>query len=100
MRLGRRIDGLDYLILSDADLNAALSFGTVFMSFDGLIAWLNRNEKDYEASSIANYGALAVPSVYVVDNDGKIGLDDVNANYEVRLPADELLVAVQKVQSD
>ena len=90
------IDGLDYTILSDADLNAATAFGTAFIASDGLIAWLERKEKDYEKSSIANHGALAVPAVYVVDTSGTIIFDYVNANYKVRLPADELLAAAQK----
>ena len=89
------LEGLDYTILSDADLNAAQAFGTAFMAPDKLLAWLKSEEKDVTESSIANHGALAVPAVYVIDTDGMIVFDYVNADYKVRLPADELLVAAQ-----
>lgn len=94
------IEGLDYTILSDADLNAAIAFGTAFMAADNLVAWLNRTGKDYEDSSIANHGALAVPSVYVIDSAGMIVFDYVNANYKVRLSADDLLTAANQAHSD
>jgi peroxiredoxin len=94
------IEGLDYTILSDADLNAAIAFGTAFMAADKLVAWLNRTGKDYEDSSIANHGALAVPSVYVIDSAGMIVFDYVNANYKVRLSADDLLAAANQAHSD
>ncbi len=87
------IEGLDYTILSDADLSAATAFGTAFMAADALVAWLDKSEKDYADSSIATYGALAVPSVYIIDTDGKIVFDYVNADYKVRLEADALLAA-------
>jgi peroxiredoxin len=94
------IEGLDYTILSDADLNAAVAFGTAFMAPDAMIAWLDREDKDYEDSSIANHGALAVLSVYVIDSAGMIVFDYVNANYKVRLSADDLLTAANKAHSD
>lgn len=90
------IEALDYTILSDADLSAATAFGTAFMAADALVAWLDRSEKDYDNSSIANHGALAVPSVYIVDTDGMIVFDYVNADYKVRLEADALLAAANK----
>lgn len=94
------IEALNYTILSDADLSAATAFGTAFMAADALIAWLDKTEKDYVESSIANYGALAVPSVYVIDADGMIVFDYVNADYKVRLQADELLAAASEAHSN
>jgi peroxiredoxin len=94
------IEALDYRILSDADLSAATAFGTAFMATDALVAWLDNTDKDYDDSSIAKYGALAVPSVYLIDTDGMIVFDYANANYKVRLEAQELLAAAQKVSRD
>ena len=94
------IEGLDYTILSDADLSAATAFGTAFMAADALVAWLDKSGKDYADSSIATYGALAVPSVYVIDTDGKIVFDYVNADYKVRLEADALLAAASEAHSN
>jgi peroxiredoxin len=91
---------LDYTILSDANLNAASAFGTAFMAPDALVAWLDSTDKDYDDSSIAKHGALAVPSVYVIDTDGMIVYDYANADYKVRLEADDLLAAAQEAHSN
>jgi peroxiredoxin len=85
------IDGLDYVILSDANINAAMALGTAFRTDKGLTDYLDGKERDYEGSSIGMHNALAVPAVYVVDQSGEIVFDFINPNYKVRLPADELL---------
>lgn len=91
------IEGLDYTILSDAEINAARAFGTAFRVDEGYIAKLDAREYDLTSSSIRKFGALPVPSVYVIDRSGKIVFDFVNADYKVRLPADELLAAAREV---
>jgi peroxiredoxin len=85
------IDGLDYVILSDANISAAMALGTAFRTDKGLTDYLDGKERDYEGSSIGIHNALAVPAVYVVDQSGEIVFDFINPNYKVRLPADELL---------
>jgi peroxiredoxin len=90
------IDGLDYVILSDAELNAALAFGTAFRVADSYIARLDDHDLDYTDSSLANFKALAVPSVYVVDTTGTIVYDYVNADYKVRLAANELRAVAEQ----
>jgi len=90
------IEGLDYTILSDAELSAATAFGTAFQAPDALVDYLEKNGRDLSGSSIANHGALAVPSVYVIDASGLIVFDYVNADYKVRLPADEVLAAARR----
>ena len=90
------IEGLAYTILSDAELSAASAFGTAFQRPDALVNYLEKKGKDYSGSSIANHGALAVPAVYVIDANGLIVFDFVNANYKVRLPADDVLAAARR----
>ena len=85
------IDGLDYVILSDANINAAMALGTAFRTEKGLTDYLEKKDRDYAGSSIGMHNALAVPAVYVVDQSGEIVFDFVNPNYKVRLPADDLL---------
>jgi peroxiredoxin len=85
------IAGLDYTILSDAGIVAARAFGTAFRTGQGLNDYLDGKEYDYKDSSIGQHNALSVPFVYVVDVDGNIVYDFVEADYKVRLPADELL---------
>ena len=89
------IDGLDYVILSDADISAARALGTAFKTDKGLTDYLERKGRDYDGSSIGMHNALAVPAVYVIDRSGKIVFDFVESNYKVRLPADELLSAAK-----
>lgn len=92
------IDGLDYVILSDAEINAAMALGTAFRVDKGLLDYMDEKGRDYAGSSIGKHNALAVPAVYVVDQSGDIVFDFVNADYKVRLPADELLAAAMAVR--
>jgi peroxiredoxin len=93
------IEGLDYTILSDADLNAASALGTAFRRPDALVNYLEEKGKDYAGSSIDKRGALAVPAVYIIDTDGLIVFDYVNADYKVRLSENELLAAARRNSS-
>jgi peroxiredoxin len=91
------IDGLDYVILSDADIEAAIAFGTAFMADKAYIARHDKRGTDLEGSSMRQFGVLPVPSVYVIDASGEIVFDFVEADYKVRLPADELLAVAVEV---
>lgn len=89
------VEGLDYVILSDADIHAALALGTAFRIDKDMKARFDERGRDYADSSIARHDALAVPAVYVIDRSGKIVFDFVEPDYKVRLPADELLAAAK-----
>ena len=91
------IDGLDYVILSDADLSAAMALGTAFRTDKGLTDYLEQKDRDYAGSSIGKHNALAVPAVYVVNRSGEIVFDFVNPDYKIRLSAEELLAAANKL---
>ena len=89
------IAGLDYTILSDADVSAARALGTAFRTDERLTSYLDRKDHDYSGSSIGKHNALAVPAVYVVDPSGMIVFDFVTPDYKVRLPAEDLLAAAR-----
>lgn len=89
------IEGLDYVILSDADITAAKALGTAFRIDKGMKERFDERGRDYADSSIDKYDALAVPAVYVIDRSGQIVFDFVEPDYKVRLPADELLSAAK-----
>ncbi len=91
------IDGLDYVILSDADISAAMALGTAFRTDKGLTDYLEQKDRDYAGSSIGKHNALAVPAIYVVDRSGEIVFDFVNPDYKIRLSAEELLAAANKL---
>ena len=90
------VAALDYTILSDAELNAAVAFGTAFQASDGLKDWMTSKNKDIKDSSIARHNALSVPFVYVISTDGEIVFDYVNPNYKVRISNDDLMAAASK----
>ncbi len=94
------IDGLDYVILSDADINAARAFGTAFTVADRLVDYLDDKGRDYDESSISNYRALAVPAVFVIDRAGEISFAYANPDYKVRLSADALKEAANRLLPD
>ena len=85
------IDGLGYQILSDADANAAIALGIAFRADPNYTQRLRNANKDIAESSIEREGILPVPAVFAIDADGQIAYAYVNADYKVRLPADELL---------
>lgn len=89
------IDGLDYVILSDAEIRAARALGTAFRTNKGLTDFLDGKGSDYSKGSIGKHNALAVPAVYVINRSGDIVYDFVEADYKVRLPAEELLSAAK-----
>ncbi len=84
-----------YVILSDADTEAARALGTAFRVDKGLTDYLDNKGRDYAGSSIGQHHALAVPAVYVVNLSGEIVYDFVNSDYKVRLPADKLLAVAK-----
>jgi peroxiredoxin len=94
------IDGLDYVILSDADIDAALAFGTAFEVSDGLIQRRHDKGQDITDSSISKYRALTVPAVFVIDKSGEISFAYANPNYKVRLSAEALKEAADKLLSE
>lgn len=87
------IDGLDYVILSDAEGEAARAFGTAFRVSDEQIQKMNDRGYNYQDSSIDKYRVLGVPSVFVIDVSGDIAFAYSNPDYKVRLAPDALMEA-------
>ena len=91
------IADLDYKIYSDADAEAAVALGIAFKTNERMINWLEEKNHDYADSSIGRHRVLAVPAVYAIDKSGVIQFDFVEANYKVRLPAEDLLVVAKEI---
>ncbi len=85
------VDGLGYRILSDADANAAIALGIAFYADPDYVQRLRDRDKDIADSSMEREGVLPVPAVFAIDSDGRVAYTYVNADYKVRLPAEELL---------
>jgi peroxiredoxin len=94
------IDGLDYTILSDANARASIALGIAFRVSGDTIDYVNNKGDGYRESSMERHGLLPVPAVFAIDSDGVIAFAYVNADYKVRLPADELLAAARGIATD
>jgi len=91
------IAGLDYTLLSDADAQAAVALGIAFKASQRTINGRRTKNQDIEGSSMLKHGVLPVPAVFAIDRDGLIRFAYANADYKVRLPADELLVVAREI---
>jgi len=91
------IDGLDYTLLSDADSQAAVALGIAFKASQRTINRRREKGQDIEESSMLKHGVLPVPAVFAIDRDGMISFAFTNADYKVRLPADELLAVAREI---
>ena len=91
------IDGLNYTLLSDADAQAAVALGIAFRASEHTINRRHEKDDDIADSSMIRHGVLPVPSVFAVDASGVIRFAYTNANYKVRLPADDLLAAAREI---
>lgn len=91
------IAGLDYTILSDADAQAAIALGIAFRAGDRTVDYVKNKGDGYSASSMDRHGVLPVPAVFTIGTDGVIAYAYVNADYKIRLPADDLLAAAKAI---
>lgn len=89
------IADLDYRIYSDADAQAAIALGIAFKASERTISGRLQKGQDIAESSMLTHGTLPVPAVYAVDQSGVIRFDFVEADFKVRLPADELLAVAR-----
>lgn len=91
------IEGLDYQLFSDVDLNAASAFGVAYVLDDETLArYRSREHWDLDDSSIDRHDALPLPSIFLVTADGKIAFTYHNPNTRIRLSATDLLQAVRE----
>lgn len=91
------IAGLDYTILSDANVQAATALGIAFRASERTINRRHEKGEDIDGSSMQKHGILPVPAVFAIDRRGVIQYVYTNADYAVRLPADELLAVAREI---
>lgn len=91
------IAGLGYTIYSDADAQAAVALGIAFRASQATISRRREKGQDIQGSSMLLHDILPVPSVFAIGRDGVIAFAYSNADYKVRLPADELLAVTREL---
>lgn len=88
---------LDYTILSDADAQAAIALGIAFRASGRTISRRREKGQDISESSMLKHGVLPVPAVFAIDQSGIIRFAYTNADYRIRLPANDLLAVVREI---
>jgi peroxiredoxin len=91
------IAGLDYTLLSDSDAQAAIALGIAFKASMRTINGRRNKNQDIEGSSMVKHGVLPVPAVFAIDRGGVIRFAFTNADYKLRLPAEELLATAREI---
>lgn len=86
---------LDYQLVSDSKMNAAKAFGIAFQVDEPTIEKYKTYKINLIAASGEEHQQLPVPSVFLIDEDGKITFVYSNPDYKVRLSSEELLKAVE-----
>ena len=84
------VNKLGYTLLSDASATAAIALGIAFRVDSSLAERLTSRGRDVAASSLDSGGVLPVPAVFAIDAAGNIAFAHTNADYKLRLSADEL----------
>jgi peroxiredoxin len=86
-------DNLPYTLLSDSDKKAAVAFGLAFAVDEATLVRYKGFGIDLAAASGNPDAVLPVPSVFVVDAEGKLTFAYTNPEYKVRLSGEEVLKA-------
>lgn len=86
---------LDYMLLSDSDLNLSTSFGLSFRVDDETYKKYLKWNINLEEASGKKHHSLPMPAVYVIDRDGLVHFNYINPNYKVRLN-EKILLSVLK----
>ena len=86
---------LRYALYSDSKMAAARAFGIAYRLDEATLKALAGFGIDVQDASGEDHKMLPVPSVFVIDKDGKIAFGYANPDYKKRL-SPEVLLAVAK----
>jgi peroxiredoxin len=84
-------DELKYTVLSDNNSDASIAFGIAFKVDDATVEKYKGYNLDLDEASGNSNHILPVPSVFILDTQGKIKYEYVNPDYKVRLDENKLL---------
>lgn len=85
---------VDYTLLSDSDMSAAQAFGVAFQVDPPTVKKLESYKIDLVAASGKPHRQLPVPSVFLIDREGRIVYAYSNPDYKTRLSAGKLMEQV------
>lgn len=82
-----------FTLLSDSDMVASKAFGIAFKESEETVAKLKENGMDLEERSGKDHHLLPVPSVFLINDEGRIEFQYVNPNYKKRIDHKILVAA-------
>src|SRR6056297_693327 len=83
----------EFTLLSDSDMIASKAFGIAFREDEETVTQLRENGMDLEERSGRDHHLLPVPSVFLINNEGRIEFQYVNPNYKERINHNILMAA-------
>lgn len=89
---------LEFDVLSDVGLNMAENYGLVFEFNDELKALYQQWGIDLPKTNGINDWKLPVPGTFVIDQNGRVALAYINADYTKRLEPKEAITVLSRIQ--
>lgn len=91
---------LDFTLLSDSEAKALKKYGVAFKVDDNTFGMMkDKYNVDLERSSGQTHHILPVPSVFLIDKEGKIVFVHSNPDYKVRMKGEDIVAAATKASS-
>lgn len=90
---------LNYELYSDSKAEVSKAFGIAFKVEDSQVEMLKNHNMNLEKSSGEQHHILPVPSLFIVDEEGKIIFEYVNPNYKIRMSGNLLLETAKNLQA-
>lgn len=88
---------LDYTFLSDSSAKALKKYGVAYRLDDKTYSLMKEKyNEDIERSSGETHHLLPVPSVFLIDKDGKIVFVHSNPDFKVRMKGEEIVAAAKE----
>ncbi|MEH0157488.1 peroxiredoxin-like family protein [Limibacter armeniacum] len=89
---------LNYTLLSDSKMEAARQFGISFKVSQQTLTKYKDYGINLTTASGESHNELPVPSVFIVDKEGKIHFEYINPDYSKRISSELLLAATEGLE--
>ncbi|GMQ81378.1 MAG: peroxiredoxin-like family protein [Rhodothermia bacterium] len=94
------VEGIDYMLLSDNEMEVARDYGLAFRVSEETVERYAKAGIDLEAASGYDHHILPVPATFVIGLDGMIQFVYANPNYRVRVNPELLVMAARLAVED
>ncbi|GEM_PF-1853096 len=91
---------IPFPVLTDPDLTVHEAFSVVYEADAQEVQELAEMGMDIEEASGRDHNSYAVPSIFIIDNDGVVRWSHANLDYSVRPSTDQLLTVIDDLWDD